>query len=363
MKKIILSLCTAMLVVSYAETYNKIDKQYKREDVEHGLHFYDENKEDEKVKITKEDALVENPKMSKKPDTNELLTQIVILLQQQKEELRELKEIKKAINPNEPRMIQNEKGEMCLSNSSVDCFDIPVIQEGRNVPVLHDFIKEPNEQTAKKWLLYQAKLFNHYMNMGYSLKFAALNGDEKDYPVNALNIYGSPKENITAELYRDKILEILDSKKSELGTMIFLGKSKRIEEHWGKDSVAMTAFRKGKFFNIALVFDSNETKKEYDEHYKNMYDKQLVEVYSSLPKIVSNDLFNKFKITLTPTAVAYYKTKDKEISSVIERGYITQLNLTHNYQHFLVYNKIVEPSEFHSAKIWNANIEEKLNEK
>ncbi|MFX4240192.1 hypothetical protein ACOL3H_06800 [Aliarcobacter butzleri] len=358
MKKIILSLCTAMLVVSYAETYNKIDKQYKREDVEHGLHFYDENKEDEKVKITKEDALVENPKMSKKPDTNELLTQIVILLQQQKEELRELKEIKKAINPNEPRMIQNEKGEMCLSNSSVDCFDIPVIQEGRNVPVLHDFIKEPNEQTAKKWLLYQAKLFNHYMNMGYSLKFAALNGDENDYPVNALNIYGSPKDNITAELYKDRILQILDEKRSELGTMIFLGKSANMEEQWGKISLATTAFKKGKYFNIAVVFDSDKTKKEYDEYYKTIHDKQLLEVYNNLPKIVSKELFTKFKVNLTPTAVAFYKTKEKEISSIIERGFITQANLIHNYQHFLVYNKIVEPKEFHSAKIWNAELKE-----
>lgn len=356
MKRIVLSLTALLLVCSNAETYNKIDKSYKKEDVEHGLHFYDENKENEKVKITENQQ--PEIKVSKKNDTNELLSQIVILLKQQKEELKELKEIKRAINPNEPKMIVNEKGETCLSNSSVDCFDIPVIQEGRNVPVLYDFIKEPNEDTAKKWLLYQAKLFNHYMDMGYSLKFAALNGDEKDYPVNALNLYGASKDNITADLYKDRILQILDEKRSELGTMIFLGKSKMMEEQWGKSSLAMTGFKKGKYFNIAVVFDSEKTKKDYDDFYKTINDKEIIEVYNSLPKVVSKELFEKFKISITPTAVAFYKTKEKEISSVIERGFITQANLIHNYQNFLVYNKIVDQKEFHSAKIWNTSLKE-----
>ena len=69
-------------------------------------------------------------------------------------------------------------------------------------------------------------------------------------------------------------------------------------------------------------------------------------------------MFKKFKVNLTPTAAAFYKTKEKEISSIIERGFITQANLVHNYQHFLVYNKIVDPKEFHSAKIWNVELKE-----
>ena len=48
---------------------------------------------------------------------------------------------------------------------------------------------------------------------------------------------------------------------------------------------------------------------------------------------------------------------------MLEKGFITQSNLIHNYQHFLVYNNIVEQKEFHSAKILTTDIKDKLNEK
>ncbi|WP_418181406.1 hypothetical protein ACNSOL_11945 (plasmid) [Aliarcobacter lanthieri] len=342
----------------FAEVHNKIDKGYKSEDIEVGKHFYQEDKEN--VLNEDKDEMPFIKQVKGKNKIEELLSMILVSLEKQN---RELENIKRNINPNEPKIIINDKGEKCLSNSSVDCFDIPIIQEARNVPVLYDFIKVPSEDTAKKWLLYQAKLFNHYIDMGYSLKFASLNGDEETYPVNALNIYGMAKDNITAQLYKDRILEILDDKKEVLGTMIFLGKSKNIEEQWGKDALGMLAFKKGKFFNIAVVFDTKQTKDEYDFAYKNNHDKQLVEVYNSLPKVVSKELFDKYKVNITPTAIAVYKDGKKDISSVIERGFLSQTNLIHNYQHFLVYNKIVEQKEFHSSKIWDTNIKDRLNEK
>lgn len=332
----------------FAETNNQIDNGYVKKDVERGKFFYDEN-------IKKPEVEPEIIKLDKNQNSNLILIE---MLKELKEQRQELQKIKYTLNPNEPKMISNSKGEPCLSNTSAECMDIPVIMEGRNMPALYNFIKEPTEENAKIWLQLQAKLFNHYSQMGFALKFASLNGDENTYPVNALNIYTSPKDNITAELYKDRILEILNEKNNEIGTMLFLGKSKKIDEHWGKSSVAMTAYKKGKYFNIAVVFDTQETKATYDEYYRTLKDTELTKIYNSLPKVVSDKLFQKYKITLTPTAVAVYKTKDKEISSVIERGYITQNNLLHDYENFLVYNKIVEPKEFHSAKIWNANIEE-----
>lgn len=357
MNKIALILSFVILTNSHSETFNKIDKGYNSRDIEKGLHFYEEKKDeqDEEAKIIQETF-----SKNSENETNKLLQEIVMVLKQQNNEI---KELKKTINPNEPTMIINKKGESCLSNSSVDCFDIPVIQEGRNVPVLYEFIKEPNENNAKSWLLYQAKLFNHYIRMGYALKFAAINGDENTYPVNALNLYGASKDNMTYDLYRDRILQILYEKRKEIGTMIFLGKTKSIDEHWGKKSLSTLGFKKGKFFNIAVVFDSQETKKEYDEYYKTIIDKELFDTYANMPKIVSAELFKKFNISITPTATAYYKTKDKEISSVLEKGFITQSNLIHNYQHFLVYNNIVEQKEFHAAKVLTTDIKDKLNEK
>ena len=217
MRKIfVLSIILSSFLV--AQTNNQIDNGYEKKDVETGKHFYDDEQsqvEENKVEITDKDI--------KNNTTNKILLEIVKELKTQR---KELEQIKKTLNPNEPRMIVNSKGEKCLSNSTPDCMDIPVIQEGRNMPALYNFIKEPNEENAKNWLQVQAKLFNHYSQMGFALKFAALNGDENTYPVNALNIYGSPKENITSELYKDKILKILDDQKNELGTMVFLGKSR-----------------------------------------------------------------------------------------------------------------------------------------
>lgn len=355
-RKILLGL--GLTSILYAEVHNEIDKPYSSKDIEKGLHFYQERK-DEKNSVRQADKNEELkiPKIKSENKTEELLSAIVVLLQRQNQELQN---IKRNINPNEPKVIINEEGEECLSNSSVECFDIPVIQEARNVPVLESFIKKPNEENAKSWLKYQAKLFNHYIDMGYALKFASLNGDEETYPVNALNIYGMSKDNITAQLYKDRIFEILDDKKDTLGTMLFLGKSKDIEKQWGATAVGTLAFRKGKFFNIALVFDSEETKEIYDKAHSSYYDKQIVESYNSLPKVVSPELFKKHKINMTPTAVAVFKDKERELASVIERGFITQANLVHNYQNFLAYNKIVEQKEFHTAKIWNTNIEERL---
>lgn len=335
-----------------AQTNNQIDNGYIKKDVEKGKHFYDDSQSEDvekNVGITEKDS-----KDNKSNSTNKILLEIVKELKSQR---KELEEIKKTLNPNEPRMIVNSKGEKCLSNSTPDCMDIPVIQEGRNMPALYNFIKEPNEENAKNWLQVQAKLFNHYSQMGFALKFAALNGDENTYPVNALNIYGTPKENITSDLYKDKILKILDDKKNELGTMVFLGKSKKIEDHWGKNAIGLLGFKKGTYYNIALVFDSIETKRDYDEYYKKINDQDLKKVYETYPKVISEPLFKKYAINVTPSAVAVYKSKDKEISSVIERGYLTQSSLIHSYENFLVYNKIVDPKEFHSAQIWNVELE------
>lgn len=341
----IIALLISFTVSLYAKTDNFIDNGYKKDQIEIGKHFYQDE-----LKEKKKEMKVEN---LDKLDNKKLLIKLIQKLDQNN---KELKKIKLFINPNEAHYMINKKGKRCLSNSSPDCIDIPVIQEGRNVPALYNFIKNPNQKNARNWLLVQAKLFNHYIRMGYALKFAALNGDENAYPVNALNVYSMPKENITSELYKEKILSILDQKKEEIGTLIFLGKSPRIEKHWGYSSVAMNGFKKGKYYNFAIVFDTYETKEMYDNYFKNMNDIQLREVYNKYPKVVSEKLFKKYKISMTPTAVAVYKNNDKKITSVIDRGYLTQSTLLHAYQNFLVYYKIVEQKEFHTAKIWNMNL-------
>ena len=94
-----------MLTYSNSETFNKIDKSYNSKDIEKGLHFYEEKKEEQKeeVKIIEEQSNNKAPKN----ETNKLLQEIVMVLKQQNNEI---KELKKTINPNEPKMIVNKNG-------------------------------------------------------------------------------------------------------------------------------------------------------------------------------------------------------------------------------------------------------------
>ena len=89
MNKIALILCFIILTYSNSETFNKIDKGYNSKDIEKGLHFYEEKKDEqeEEVKIITEPSATKNPKN----ETNKLLQEIVMVLKQQNNEIKELK--------------------------------------------------------------------------------------------------------------------------------------------------------------------------------------------------------------------------------------------------------------------------------
>lgn len=336
-------LLIAVVSCAYSETKNIIDNGYKAKDVETGLHFYEDPQKEQKTTL-------------QKSNVEKLLEQIANELKNTKEEVKELKEF---TNPNAPHYITNAKGEKCLANSSPDCIDIPVIQEARNVPAMYKWIKEPTIENAANYLKVQAQFFNHWNDMGYSLRFAALNGGTEVYPVDSQDSL-EPINDFNKDKYKDAILNEMKKRRDILGTLIFLGINEDVEDYWGKEKLSRLAYKKGQYLNIALVFHNKESKEKYDNFYKNTTDSDLKNVYFGLPKFIDQTAFSNYNINITPSAVAVYNDKknNKNISAVISKGFIQQSSVIYGQHNFLVFNKIVKPETFNAENTWHVDMQE-----
>jgi len=299
----------------------------------------DENKTEEVKKIQGEATL---------NDIHNVLVAIAKELQDTKEELKLLKEY---VNPNAPHYITNEKGEKCLANSSADCFEMPIITEGRNIPALANFMKDPSVENAKVWLGVQAKLFNRANNMGVALKFASLEGGAETYPVYGKDMMVSGNSN-SKRRETDAIKYHLDKHKNKIGTIIFLGETQALEAAWGPENLARIAYPEGSLYNLLLVFKSDASKKSYDDYFAAHKDTELKKIYENAKKQISQKLFADYKVEVTPTVVAVYKKDKQVINNTIAKGFPTKDELLYGYKQFMILNKILEHKDFHADNIW-----------
>jgi hypothetical protein len=286
---------------------------------------------------------------------NDLHDALLAIIVELKETKRELKEIKSYINPNAPHYITKEDGTKCLANSDKDCFEMPIIQEGRNVPALANFMKEPTLDNAKTWLGVQAQLFNRANSMGVALKFAALEGGADAYPVSGKDLMYSANAN-NSKMERDAVEKAVEKHKENIGTIIFLGKTPSLEEAWGKESLARLVYPRESIYNLMLVFSSNESKAAYDKYYASLKDTALKHVYSKAKKVVNGQLLNSYGIDVTPSVVAVYKDKknNKSFKNTIAKGFPTNDEIIYGYKQFLIFNKVLEEKDFHGDNIWRA---------
>jgi hypothetical protein len=197
--------------------------------------------------------------------------------------------------------------------------------------------------------------------MGYALRFASLNGDENTYGVSGGDIYTSPKDNFNNKQFRTRVLQILKEREDKVGTLILLGRNPQIEKVWGLQSISRLLYKKGKYLNPVIAFYNIESKNKYDDYYSKISDKELFDVYKNTPKVINKDLFKKYNANVSPSVVAIYKDKNmtEPIHSVLAKGFVTIGEVIHSYHNFLIYNKIVDAKEFHSAKLWDAKIKDK----
>lgn len=365
MNKFILSLVTVSVLSNSLFAGNDDLLKY---DTPNGWWWYETKVIDEK---TNEEKIVKVPikanekmQMDEQKKTNELLSKLI-------DEQKKTNEINERIAgrleyafPNvTPIYTTNQKtGEKCLTNSSMDCFVMPVIAEGQQVPVLKDFIREPSPEHSKKWLQWQATYFNHLNKVSHGLRFAYLKYGAEAYPTQTTFAKGDSLEFSQAEnALAHREAKIIDSLKDNIALMVFIGKNSlferanNVQEHintWN------TSFIKN--IDKVFVFDSEVSQKEFMNYMKNRAtqrgDKEILAFWDSAKMTVRKDLYEKHKITMTPSIVMFYEDKKANInlSQVIVSGSLSSEVLRTQMKNFLTYNTIVEEKAFASEENWES---------
>lgn len=332
------------LNLGFSKTNNDVDNDYSSNDIELGKHFYnDATKEKENTPFDNKNLTVDQQIQ------NELLREIKALRN-------EVKLIKWYINPNAPHKIKCSDGTVDWANSRPECFEMPIITEGRNLPALAKLMKEPTEENAANWLGIQAKLFNEYTKMGYAIKFAFLKGGKEVYPTTTTNLYPS-YGSISAAKQNLLKKELIKRYDQNLGTVIFLGETIELEKEVGFERLSRILLRDGDLLNPLIIFKNESVKNAYDTFY-SLKDKnsQLRMAYENTEQKIFPEMFEKYNVNMTPTVMALYEDKkaNKSIKSIIAKGFTNKDTVINGLVQFLIFNNLLDPKELNVEDKWRS---------
>ncbi|MGB0989267.1 MAG: hypothetical protein ACPGUI_00405 [Halarcobacter sp.] len=330
------------LNLGFSKTNNTVDNDYSSKDIEVGKHFYQDPKKE------KETTPFDNVKLGiEQQIQNELLREIKTLR-------KEVQLIKWYINPNAPHKIKCSDGTYDWANSRQECFEMPIITEGRNLPALSAFMQNPTEENAANWLGVQAKLFNQATKMGYAIKFAFLKGGKEVYPTTTTNLYPS-YGSISAAKQNLLKKELIKRYDQNLGTVIFLGETIELEKEVGFERLSRILLRDGDLLNPLIIFKNQDIKDAYDTFY-SLKDKnsQLRMAYDNTEQRIFPEMFEKYNVTITPTVMALYEDKktNKSIKSIIAKGFTNKDTVINGLVQFLVFNDLLDPKELNVEDKW-----------
>jgi len=211
--------------------------------------------------------------------------------------------------------INKKTGKKCKTNSSADCFVMPVIKEAQNsVPVMATMLRNPSSQNVKNYLEWQGTYFNQAFKIGNGFSLVS-----KQYGRSLTNIDGmgytqmpleGSRQNDIGNIQKAATFKKLDDK---LGIMLFVGLSREHERNMmGYEYVQAVNTDIGKMKNVTYVFRTQEDKKYVEMKIRKTGVEKHWKTYRSIRNIVSKEYYDKFNITLTPSTVAIYKTDKKE---------------------------------------------------
>ncbi len=287
-------------------------------------------------------------------------TQVIKLLQSQNAKLEKVQDRLEYAYPNiTPLSTTNSKtGKECVTNSSDDCFVFPLQAEAQHVPVLANWLADPNPTNSKNWLRWQAKYFNHLQKISVGLRFSFLSEGPNAYPTNTTFVYNDNMAMpISERIAENREMEIIKSVKDKLGIMVFLGGNTLLENSleayvkvadFGNDS--------WKEINLVVVVPSEEAKQLLLSKVKTEYQKNVTEFWKKANIIVNQELFKKFNVLVTPSVVVTYKTdklnekgKPNIIWQNISTGTASGSFASKGIIQFLTYNEIINPGDMATA--------------
>lgn len=87
-------------------------------------------------------------------------------LKVQKEILDEVKQIR---NPRPEKIVVN--GKECIANSTPECFQMPLVDKAKKIPVYKNWLRNPNEKNTLALVRWESKYFNKISNVAHMRDF------------------------------------------------------------------------------------------------------------------------------------------------------------------------------------------------
>lgn len=321
-----------------------------------GFYYYNDYRDDENsTEKPKKRAVRVSPQEKMQADMMQQLIKAVEKNTEVQEKI--LKKLEYAYPRTIPEYSTNKKtGEKCRSNSSADCFVMPVIAEAQNsVPVMKEMLRDPSMKNVKEYMRWQAAYFNQSFKVGNGFSLANEQYEREINNVDGMShtnlpMYGDKQKGI-GEIKKAAVVERLGEK---LGLMIFVGKSKELErEYNGQEYTSLLGSVFGKMKNLTYVFYDEESRAAVEEKIARYKYTDMLAKYSKVRKIVAPEQFKRFKINASPAGVLIYK---KEDGGVIwqKTGYSTlsPKSLMQTAYRFLRFHEIVPPGTINEKDGW-----------
>jgi len=355
-----------------ANSYKNWDDMVKiktRTKFEKGWWWYEEiykNKETNKTKIIRYRlSPQEKAKLEAQKKQNELLRIIAIELKQnQKLQEKILDRLNYAFPNVTPKYTINRKtGEKCLTNSSADCFVMPVTAEGQHIPVLKRFLRNPSPKNSAEWLKWQAVYFDHIRQISNGLRFAYLQGGGEVYPVATDYTYGdSVIFPISDTLRKARVAQQILKLKNRIAYLIFIGQNKNQElntHFYINMAQAQTSFLK--YMNIIYIFPSKKSEEWFKNYVLNyLKERGYINPYKYFTSdnvrfTIRPDLYKYYNVRVTPSVVLFYKKdkKSKPIWQTILVGRVSPDAIRSATRAFLEYYSIIPQAAYTEDKNLN----------
>ncbi|MEC9492001.1 conjugal transfer protein TraF [Flexistipes sp.] len=236
----------------------------------------------------------------------------------------------KQIKPPESKKKKTQNASKKQYNTSVKNFKFPLTEEAKRIPVLANWLRNPTEENAVKWLAWQAKYFEHNGRISRSLRNAYLDHGDKVYRLEGMP--EQPVGSAIASRKEDEVYKkVFNSVADEVGIFFF--------------------YKKGCEFCEAEIRPLNNFIKKYDFNVLGVVSSPKY-VIKGLPfkTKVSPGVFFKYEITSVPTIAAFY-SKENDMQ-VIAKGYTPTSQIELNLRAFLLKHNLITKEKF--INLWRA---------
>lgn len=281
-----------------------------------GFYWYDD--------YAPEDVNKTNPIRKKVPVTPQQKAQMtqterMIAALEKNNELQEkiLKKLEYAFPRTIPEFTVNKKtGEKCRSNSSKDCFVMPVTAEAQqSVPVMVKMLRDPTVENVKRYMEWQGEYMNQAFTVGHGFQLVGLQYEREVSQMDGTYRTQLPTAgNLQNDVERINRSAVIMRLKHKLGVLLFLGKTNTLERELnGYELMNYAGSILAKLDDFSYVYQSEEAKERIERRISKYNKSKAFERYSRVRKMIKPELFEKYKINVSPAAVVFYKMDNGQI--------------------------------------------------